>query len=521
MEQNIPIDIHTNKLLDWLISRRHVNRDWQTQVLVIREKINNAIQDMPVHEGIAKLLSGSYINYFHCKKIIDILKETEASSKNFFGSYGSQRMKDWQEIVKLYEKDNVYLAEVAQMLIRNVNYEVPSIKKQIAKCKQLQECDKKEKGYLKTKSLVLGEFQTMCKQLGIPGQKIKHELAERVKELPEIYTKVADNAKLLSPAVEFYSAFVKFVLGEEHTGGSVSLLKYIIDHGNTTTYEWMYGEPPLTIEETPLDIDFSDEIDDSKIGDTIDFGDDNTAEIDFGNLGDANANEIDFGDVTLDESGDIDWGNINNAELAELPDANLEIDFNISLEESGIVVESTGVDGGVAKGTEALTLLDNPKTRNTFIDDLMELQAFLKVRLFEMQGASDLLSLSQLQDASPILQLQTTQSVLTMLDHVQITLGQITDSRTQHLHNIKHSPRYVDHLVDGLKQKLAVAKRMEAAQEVVKERRHAVGEEAASLQPKMQLIIDKTKELQSEIEEDISKKYKNRPVNIMGGVNIL
>jgi hypothetical protein len=80
----------------------------------------------------------SDINYFHCLKIIEILKETEADSKNFFGSYGSQRMKDWQEIVRLYEKDNVYLAEAAQMLVRNVNYEVPSLKKQIAKYEQLQ-----------------------------------------------------------------------------------------------------------------------------------------------------------------------------------------------------------------------------------------------------------------------------------------------------------------------------------------------------------------------------------------------
>lgn len=34
-------------------------------VLPIREKINNAIQDMPIHEGIAKLLSGSCMfNYY-------------------------------------------------------------------------------------------------------------------------------------------------------------------------------------------------------------------------------------------------------------------------------------------------------------------------------------------------------------------------------------------------------------------------------------------------------------------------
>lgn len=47
-------------------------------------------------------------------------------------------MKDWQEIVRLYERDSVYLAEAAQMLIRNVNYEVPSLKKEIAKYEQLQ-----------------------------------------------------------------------------------------------------------------------------------------------------------------------------------------------------------------------------------------------------------------------------------------------------------------------------------------------------------------------------------------------
>ena len=78
------------------------------------------------------------INYFHCKKIVEILKETEADTKNLFGRYGSQRMKDWQEIVRMYENDNVYLAEAAQMLIRNVNYEVPGLKKQIQKLEQMQ-----------------------------------------------------------------------------------------------------------------------------------------------------------------------------------------------------------------------------------------------------------------------------------------------------------------------------------------------------------------------------------------------
>jgi hypothetical protein len=35
-------------------------------------------------------------------------------------------------------------------------------------------------------------------------------------------------------------------------------------------------------------------------------------------------------------------------------------------------VELSGTEGGVAKGMEAFTLLDNPNTRNTFIDELNE-----------------------------------------------------------------------------------------------------------------------------------------------------
>ena len=46
---------------------------------------------------------------------------------------------DWQEVVKLYERDNLFLAEASQMLVRNANFEIPALKRQIAKCCQLQE----------------------------------------------------------------------------------------------------------------------------------------------------------------------------------------------------------------------------------------------------------------------------------------------------------------------------------------------------------------------------------------------
>ena len=51
--------------------------------------------------------------------------------------YGSQRMKDWRDIVSQYEGGNVYLAEAAQLLTQNVTYELPGLKKHVAKCEQV------------------------------------------------------------------------------------------------------------------------------------------------------------------------------------------------------------------------------------------------------------------------------------------------------------------------------------------------------------------------------------------------
>jgi hypothetical protein len=42
-----------------LIDRRHCQSKWQDSALVIREKINEAIQDMPAVDEIMQLLSGS------------------------------------------------------------------------------------------------------------------------------------------------------------------------------------------------------------------------------------------------------------------------------------------------------------------------------------------------------------------------------------------------------------------------------------------------------------------------------
>ncbi|XP_050304864.1 CDK5 regulatory subunit-associated protein 3 [Anthonomus grandis grandis] len=520
-EQNIPIDIHTTKLLDWLISRRHIPKDWQASVLKIRERINNAIQDMPAHEGIIKLVSGQHINYFHCLKIVDILKETEKDSKNIFGRYGSQRMKDWQDIIAYYQKENVYLAEVATVLIRSVSYEIPGLKKQVQKLEQLQlESEKKIKDCSKSEAVSQKEFNTACEQLGIKGNNIKSELLELLKELPKIYEEMSEKIKIVQPAIELYTAFNKYLSGQDIEFEILPALSYLIQNGNTTTYEFKYGEKPLEIEEGCFENRVSTSEDTNN---EIDFGDN----IDFGEGG----GEIDFGDqIVIESPGTVEQvigqgssrgsSNEESFEIVNYDDLSQQITTNF--EESGIVVEQSGQDGGIARGQEALTILDNPETREQIINDLCELESFLKMRLYEMFHDSDSMFLmSQMQDAPDVLQMQTPESVTTLYDCVNVALSRLTGKRITHLHNIKHSPKYVDLLASSLRQKLSVVERMRATKEVLEKKMKETAEEIRKAEPLIKLMIDRTKTLQQEIQKDLSKKYKGREVNIVGGVNML
>ncbi|KAM6190017.1 LOW QUALITY PROTEIN: CDK5 regulatory subunit-associated protein 3 [Sarcoramphus papa] len=246
--QNVPIDIQTGKLLDWLVDRRHCNLKWQNQVLAIREKINAAIQDMPENEEIKQLLAGAYLHYFHCLRIVEILKGTEASTKNLFGRYSSQRMKDWQEIVSLYEKENTYLAELASLLVRSISYEIPSLRKQISRCQQAQQDFARREEECQLGAAELRErFFASCKQYGITGDNVRQELLALVKDLPSLLSEIAAGASALSEAIELYQACVEFVC-ESSAELVVPLLRHVGKRGNTTVYEWRTGLQPLRVE---------------------------------------------------------------------------------------------------------------------------------------------------------------------------------------------------------------------------------------------------------------------------------
>ncbi|XP_078671832.1 CDK5 regulatory subunit-associated protein 3-like isoform X1 [Branchiostoma floridae x Branchiostoma belcheri] len=523
--QKLPIDIHYNKLLDWLVDRRHCNRQWQAAALVVREKINAAIQDMPEVQEITQLLQGTYINYFHCIRIVELLKVSEANTKDIFGRYSSQRMKDWQEVVRLYEKDNVNLAEGAQLLTRNVNYEIPAVKRQIAKCKQTQEeCVKKEADFTSQARIEREGFKASCKELGIVGKNIRSELLALLKQLPGIHQKLAEETKSLQPAIDFYTAFVQFLLSSSGDDAKadvsmVPMLRYLTSHGNTTVYQWRTGEVPTVVVEPGLpgggepaateepQITWEDSGDAAGGDGEISWGDEG------GEGQEEEGGEIDWGgmDTGGAEDGGIDWG--GDGEL------------DITVEGSGADQSQNGAsavaDSRVAMGTDALSLFDHKETRDQVINELRELSGFLAQRLVEMEGENNVVAETIFQSAPQELQMRSVEEITDMLAPVDTILAQLTNNRMRQLYMLKASPKYVDRLTANLQQKLDQADKMLARKRIMIEKRQGALQDQRQTEPKLQVIIKKTKELKKQMEGEISKRYSDRPVNIMGEINLL
>lgn len=241
MDQNFPIDIQLKKMTNWMENRRLCQKNWHDDVNAVRAKIASAIQDMPEHPTIKNLLSASNINYYSCKAILDVLKETEKDSKNILGMYTSTRITDWRSICQMYEKGNCYLPEASNYLNQAVLYEIPSLKKQVAKQeKQLNDLDKLEQSTKRKIAELKNERNADCAKMGIEGANPKRELLEIVHSLPNLYERWLNDARPnLKPLMEKY---VEAASNHRNSTFCLPTLSFLLQKGNVTAYEYIHGE---------------------------------------------------------------------------------------------------------------------------------------------------------------------------------------------------------------------------------------------------------------------------------------
>lgn len=287
-------------------------------------------------------------------------------------------------------------------------------------------------------------------------------------------------------------------------------LKFVNKHGNKTVFEWRTGKEPQSIER-PLS-SFStikEEKNESNQSNEIVWDDDVVVD------NDNNEAEIDWGD--LDAQGDINVADSN--EIAFDDDVDLDkLRMEIQVEGAGVYIP----EDGVAKGNDALAVLEFYETRNIFVNDLIKLDTFLAQKLNEMVNDSDnLLIATIMQDSPKDLRSVTEKDLKRFIEQVRDILSYLKQKKVEQLLRIIDSPKYLNRLHDDYKLKLRSIERSLRTQENLKLRVSELQEEERGLNEKLKLIISKTKELQKQVSQDLSKRYNGVRVNIMGEINLL
>uniref|UniRef100_A0A803XWS1 CDK5 regulatory subunit associated protein 3 n=1 Tax=Meleagris gallopavo TaxID=9103 RepID=A0A803XWS1_MELGA len=363
---------------DWLVDRRHCGLRWQAQVSAVRQKIEAALRDMPEHEEIAQLLAGAGERNLndpsplprasvHLRdSVVPPLSSLRSHSLLALpphrghpqGHRSLHQEPLWAILIPAHEGERGWLR-------------VPHACALLTLCFPLPRTGRRSwPSMRRTTPTWLSSLPSWC----VMSLMRSLHCASR--------SPAASRPSRTWPAVRRSASWQLLSCGSASTppasstaslseGPVVPMLRYVGSKGNTTVYEWRTGFEPVKVERPEVQV-----VPEQPKEDTIDWGDFTLEPIGGGDAdntaagGEAQDNEIDWGIVVEPSTQDngIDWGDgeSNEAQITVLEDGSEEPE-------------------AVARGSDALTLLENAATRNQFIDELMELELFLAQRLVEME----------------------------------------------------------------------------------------------------------------------------------------
>ena len=178
-----------------------------------------------------------------------------------------------------------------------------------------------------------------------------------------------------------------------------------------------------------------------------------------------------------------------------------------------IEVEAGG-EGASSEELSLTSIFENATSRNQLIDDLLELQGFLKQHASELSvgGAASALP--------PELQLDATE-VGTRLAAVDAALAVLEETHTRHLILLGTSDKYVERQAAQLEQMLDSAEKMERRAEELQTRQAELHLLIDAAMPKYHAVVATIQATKGDLEAALSKQLDGRRVNLMGDINSL
>ncbi|CAG9321317.1 unnamed protein product [Blepharisma stoltei] len=203
------IDIKFDQVIEWLSNRKKLDKDWSSKLRAIHAKQNDLIKSLSENPELENTIDNSKHGYLQAVEIFQKLLNTSEADKGktLLGNYSSPYIYEWDRLIKLYQKQNLHLADCGKNLIQIGSYESPALKTQLHTFeKQAQDYIHKEENIKDHMEKNHKQFQELCKKMGITGKKIPEELKALTRNLPDIYLDIINKLKgpLFSSLLESY-----------------------------------------------------------------------------------------------------------------------------------------------------------------------------------------------------------------------------------------------------------------------------------------------------------------------------